>query len=191
MVVARTLPDLDQLDAEALKALLRATHEQLLSHQDEIEHLKLLIAKLRRMQFGRKSEKLQQQIEQLELKLEELETAKAQRDRTVSPASQDSQRSASQKPTRKALPEHLPREVKTYAPKTDACPECGGHLRKLGEDVSEVLEYVPARFRVIQHVRPKFSCASCEHIVQELAPTRPIERGLAGPGILAHVLVAK
>ena len=76
MVVARTLPDLDQLDAEALKALLRATHEQLLSHQDEIEHLKLLIAKLRRMQFGRKSEKLQQQIEQLELKLEELETAK-------------------------------------------------------------------------------------------------------------------
>lgn len=77
MVVARTLPDLDQLDAEALKALLRATHEQLLSHQDEIEHLKLLIAKLRRMQFGRKSEKIQQQIEQLELKLEELETAKA------------------------------------------------------------------------------------------------------------------
>ena len=146
MVVARTLPDLDQLDAEALKTLLRATHEQLISHQDEIEHLKLLIAKLRRMQFGRKSEKLQLQIEQLELKLEELETAKAQRDRTASPASQDSQRSASQKPTRKALPEHLPREVKTYAPKTDACPECGGHLRKLGEDVSEVLEYVPARF---------------------------------------------
>jgi predicted RecB family endonuclease len=83
MVVARTLPDLKQLDEEALRALIIsqhqeiiAQHERLLSHQDEIEHLKLLIAKLRRMQFGRKSEKLQQQIEQLELKLEELETVK-------------------------------------------------------------------------------------------------------------------
>ena len=190
MVVARTLPDLDQLDAGALKALLRATHEQLISHQDEIESLKLLIAKLRRMQFGRKSEKLQQQIEQLELKLEELETAKAQRNVSVASVSQ-SQSAVWQKPTRQALPEHLPREVRTYQPKQDACPECGGHLRKLGEDVSEVLEYVPARFRVIRHVRPKFSCASCEHIVQEPAPIRPIERGLAAPGLLAHVLVAK
>jgi transposase len=191
MVVARTLPDLDQLDAEALKALLRATHEQLLSHQSEIEHLKLLIAKLRRMQFGRKSEKIQQQIEQLELKLEELETAKAQRDRSASPAPQDWHNAVSQKPTRQALPEHLPREVKMYTPKTEACPECGGHLHHFGEDISEVLEYVPARFRVIRHVRPKFSCATCEHIVQEPAPSRPIERGLAGPGLLAHVLVAK
>lgn len=198
MVVARALPDLKQLDEEALRALIVSQHqeivaqqEQLLSHQSEIEHLKLLIAKLRRMQFGRKSEKIQQQIEQLELKLEELETAKAQRDRSASPAAQDSQNAGSQKPTRQALAEHLPREVKTYAPKTDACPECGGHLRKLGEDVSEVLEYAPARFRVIQYVRPKFSCATCEHIVQEPAPSRPIERGLAGPGLLAHVLVAK
>ncbi len=198
MVVARTLPDLKQLDEEALRALIVSQHqelvaqqEQLLSHQSEIEHLKLLIAKLRRMQFGRKSEKIQQQIEQLELKLEELETAKAQRDLMSRPSSQDSQKAASQKPTRQALPEHLPREVKTYAPKTDACPECGGHLHQFGEDISEVLEYVPARFRVIRHVRPKFSCATCEHIVQEPAPSRPIERGLAGPGLLAHVLVAK
>ena len=191
MVVARTLPDLDQLDAETLRALLRATHEQLLSHQDEIEHLKLLLAKLRRMQFGRKSEKLERQIEQLELKLEELETAKASRDSQFAPASDLSQKPMAQRPARQALPEHLPREVKTYEPKVDACPDCGGHLRKLGEDVSEVLEYVPARFRVIRHVRPKMSCSSCERIVQEPAPSRPIERGLAGPGLLAHVLVAK
>ena len=72
-----TLPDLDRLDAAGLKALILSQHEQLLSHQSEIEHLKLLIAKLRRMQFGRKSEKLERQIEQLELKLEELESAKA------------------------------------------------------------------------------------------------------------------
>jgi len=191
MVVARTLPDLDQMDAEALKALLRATHEQLLSHQDEIESLKLLIAKLRRMQFGRKSEKLQQQIEQLELKLEELETARAQRNVPVVSAAELSPKVPAQKPIRQALPEHLPREVKTYQPQVSACPDCGGDLRKLGEDVSEVLEYVPARFRVIRYVRPKLSCASCERIVQEPAPSRPIERGLAGPGLLAHVLVAK
>jgi len=191
MVVARTLPDLEQLDAEALRALVRATHEQLLSHQDEIEHLKLLLAKLRRMQFGRKSEKLERQIEQLELKLEELETAKASRDSQLAPASEVSQKLIAQRPTRQALPEHLPREVKTYEPKFDACPDCRGNLRKLGEDVSEVLEYVPARFQVIRHVRPKLSCSSCERIVQTPAPSRPIERGLAGPGLLAHVLVAK
>jgi transposase len=198
MVVARTLPDLTYLDEEALRTLIVsqhqeiiAQHEQLLSHQSEIEHLKLLIAKLRRMQFGRKSEKLQQQIEQLELKLEELETAKAHRESPAMPASGALQKPVSHQPTRQALPEHLSREVKTYEPKVSACPDCGGGLRKLGEDVSEVLEYVPARFRVIRHVRPKYSCASCEHIVQEPAPSRPIERGLAGPGLLAHVLVAK
>ncbi len=191
MVVARTLPDLDQLDAETLRALLRATHEQLLSHQDEIEHLKLLLAKLRRMQFGRKSEKLERQIEQLELKLEELETAKASRDSQLAPVAESSQKSISPRPSRQALPEHLPREVKTYPANVGACPDCGGHLRKLGEDVSEVLEYVPARFRVIRHVRPKMSCSSCERMVQAPAPSRPIERGLAGPGLLAHVLVAK
>ena len=188
------LPDLDLLDAVGLKALILSQHEQLLSHRSEIEHLKLLIAKLRRMQFGRKSEKLDRQIEQLELKLEELESAKACRaseplTNFVSTASSNS--IATAKPARQPLPEHLPREVKTYAPKEAACGECGGRLRRLGEDVSEVLEYVPARFKVIRQVRPKLSCASCERIVQAPAPSRPIERGLAGPGLLAHVLVAK
>jgi transposase len=71
------------------------------------------------------------------------------------------------------------------------CPQCQGELRKLGEDVSEVLEYVPASFVVIRHVRPKLSCTKCDCIVQAEAPSRPIERGLAGPGLLAHVLVSK
>jgi len=188
------LPDLDLLDADGLKALVLSQHEQLLSHRSEIEHLKLLIAKLRRMQFGRKSEKLERQIEQLELKLEELESAKAAKVSEASipfPAQPSSNLSAAAKPARQALPVHLPREVKTYAPKEAACAECGGRLRPLGEDVSEVLEYVPARFKVIRQVRPKLSCASCERIVQAAAPSRPIERGLAGPGLLAHVLVAK
>ena len=188
------LPDLDLLDAAGLKALILSQHDQLLSHQSEIEHLKLLIAKLRRMQFGRKSEKLERQIEQLELKLEELETAKACRASESSPefvSAAASNPIATTKPARQPLPEHLPREVKTYTPKQQACDECGGRLRPLGEDVSELLEWVPGSFKVLRIVRPKLSCAGCERIVQAPAPSRPIERGLAGPGLLAHVLVAK
>ena len=94
------------------------------------------------------------------------------------------------KPVRRPLPEHLPREEQVHQPACD-CPQCGGELKVLGEDVSEVLEYVPSRFKVIRHVRPKLACANCQTIVQEPAPTRPIARGLAGPGLLAHVLVAK
>ena len=76
-------------------------------------------------------------------------------------------------------------------PQQECCPDCGGRLRLLGEDVSEILEYVPARFKVIRQVRPKLSCSGCERIVQEPAPSRPIDRGLAGPALLAHVLVSK
>ena len=96
-----------------------------------------------------------------------------------------------EKPVRRPLPEHLPREVRKYLPKQEACPDCGGELKPLGEDVSEILEYVPARFKVIRQVRPKLACACCERIVQAAAPSRPIERGIAGPGLLAHVLVSK
>ena len=187
-----TLPDLNTLDADTLRALLLATHEQLLSRDHEIEHLKLLIAKLRRMQFGRKSEKVERQIEQLELHLEDLEANRAESvpptekqpatSNTIPPAS---------KPSRRALPDHLPRETKTHEPAEQACPECGGPLKKLGEDVSEILEYVPASFKVIRHVRPKLCCTGCDAIVQAAAPSRPIERGVAGPGLLAHILTAK
>ena len=88
------------------------------------------------------------------------------------------------------MPEHLPREQVVHQPAC-ACPDCGGALRRIGEDVSEVLEYVPQHFKVVRHVRPKLSCAGCQRIVQVAAPSRPIARGLAGPGLLAHVLVSK
>lgn len=184
----RTLPDLSGLDADALRTLILAQQEELASRDTEIDNLKLLILKLKRMQFGRKSERLDKQIEQLELRLEDLEA-----NEPVHTPSEPSipQTLAARKPARRPLPEQLPREIKIYLPKHEACPDCGGQLRVLGEDVSEILEYMPARFKVIRQVRPKLSCGGCDRIVQEPAPSRPIDRGLAGPGLLAHVLVAK
>lgn len=148
-----------------------------------IERLKLEIARLRRMQFGRSSEKLSQRIEQLELMVEEFETSVGSR-----PPAQPLPPKA--KPARKPLPEHLPREAVVHTPDSN-CPECGGSMQRIGEDVSEMLEYVPARFKVIRHVRPKLSCRCCQRVVQLPAPIRPIDRGLPGPGLLAHVAVSK
>ena len=178
-----TPPDLDGLDAAAMKALVAGLYSQ-------IEHLKLVIAKLRRLQFGRKSEKVSRHIEQLELQLEGLAASVAAPIRPAQkPAAAKAAPAAFGK--RRCLPEHLQREVHTHLPEQKNCPECGGRLRKLGEDVSEMLDYIPASFVVIRHVRPKLSCGSCSCVVQAPAPTRPVDRGLAGPGLLAHVLTAK
>jgi transposase len=192
------LPNLKELDQEALVALvvaqqeqISAQREQLLSRDAEIEHLKLLIAKLRRMQFGRSSEKLDRQIEQLELRLEELQTSQAENNSVHIPAKQTTANKPVNGPGRRPLPAHLPRETRKYMPKQAACPDCGGTLKQLGEDVSEILEYVQVRFKVIRQVRPKLACAGCDRIVQAAAPSRPIERSIAGPGLLAHVLISK
>jgi transposase len=186
---ARTaLPDLATLDTEALRALVLAQQAELLSRGAEIENLKLLVLKLKRMQFGRKSEKLDQQIEQLELRLEDLE---ANPPIPSGPSAAPASSTAPNKPARRPLPDALPRITRVHAPKHEVCPDCGGKLRPLGEDVSEILEYVPGHFEAIRVVRPKLSCTCCERIIQEPAPSRPIDRGLAGPGLLAHVLVAK
>jgi transposase len=212
MTVRAALPDLDRLTPQALKALILAQHrtlavqgeellaqreqlrskdEQLAGRQAEIERLQLLIAKLRRMQFGRRSEKLARQIEQLELQLDELATASAEQPEPSSPPGAAGPAAPGRKPARRPLPGHLPRQKRTILPKETVCPDCGGALKPLGEDVSEILEYVPAHFQVIQQVRPKLACTHCDKIVQAEAPSRPIARGLAGPGLLAHVLVSK
>jgi transposase len=183
----RVLPDLNALDSDRLKALIVEQHFQLISHDNEIENLKLLILKLQRMQFGRRSEKLQQHIDQLELRLEELETNRASK--PVSPLLEAMM--APLKPARRPLPAELPRQTETLQPTSTACPDCGGALARLGEDVAETLELIPARFKVIRTVRPKLSCTRCDRIVQEPAPHRPIARGMAGPDLLAHVVVSK
>ncbi|MBV8898231.1 MAG: IS66 family transposase [Acidobacteriaceae bacterium] len=186
------LSDLDALDAQSLKALVLAKQAELDSRATEIESLKLLIAKLKRMHFGPRSEKRDCDLEQLELRLEELEANQAAAEATAPvPATVAMNQEAARKPARRPLPTDLPRETKTIAPTQEACPDCGGALRRLGEDVTETLEYVPACFKVIRTVRPKLSCGGCSRIVQAPAPSRPIDRGLAGPALLAHVLVAK
>jgi transposase len=97
----------------------------------------------------------------------------------------------SSRPGRKPLPEDLPREVIMHMPEHDCCLCCGGQLHQFGEDVSEQRERIPATYKVIRHVRPKFACSACERIVEAPAPSRPIAYGLAGPNLLAHVLVSK
>src|SRR5580692_3514398 len=190
MVASRApLPDLDGLDPNELKALIVSQHELIVSRDGELERLKLLIAKLQRMRFGRSSEKLDRQIEQLELQLEALQQNDAEKvaalPEPLASAEQQARRA------RRPLPAHLPREVRTYPPKQEACPDCGGKLKHLGDDVSEMLDIESIRFKVIRQVRPKMACGGRDRIVQAEAPSRPIERGLAGPGLLAHVLVSK
>src|SRR3954454_20927774 len=160
----------------------------------EIEKLKFQIAKLRRMQFGRSSERINHQIAQLELRLEELESGAAEDGAKAEAADPAAPARARTKPTRKPLPDHLPRQEVVHQPADDGactCPACGRGMSKLGEDVTEVLDYVPGHFQVIRHVRPKYACDACDAITQAPAPAMPTPRGRAAPGLLAHVLVGK
>ena len=192
-------------DPDALRALAAALQAQLaekdlaIAARDaeihaktlHIEKLKAQLAVLRRARFGRSSEKLDQAIEQLELLIGELEEGEAlTRSLPVGSPSEPSPKPA-RAGGRQRLPEHLPRETVSH-PAPYACPGCGGtKLSMLGEDVREVLEYVPSYFKVVRHLRPRMSCRACETISQAPVPSLPIERGLPGPALLAHVLIAK
>ena len=198
-LVSTDLPDdvetLRRMVLEQAQALtttrveLQQARSGLVAQALEIEKLKVQLARLRRLQFGRSSERLDRQIAQLELRLEDLEEDLGRSAQAV-PAAADPKPADKAKPVRRPLPDHLPREEVVHEPAC-ACPRCGGALRRLGEDVTEVLEYVPARFHVVRHVRPKLSCRRCEAIAQAPQPDLPIERGRPGPGLLAHVLVSK
>jgi transposase len=198
------LSEREQLIAE--KEVLLAERDRLIAVRDaelyaktlQIEHLKAQLAVLRRARFGRSSEKLDREIEQLELLLGELEEGvaeshgRAEQAENKDRATPARPRSSKRQPGgRRPLPAHLQRERAVQEP-APACSCCGGTvLRKLGEDVTELLEYVPSSFKVIELVRPKLSCRACETIVQAPLPSLPIERGRPGPGLLAHVAVAK
>jgi len=171
-------------------ALAQATRAELYAERLLVEKLKLQIARLRRMQFGRSSERHDAQIAQLELIVEELESNLPRQDETAPGADAGDQDKANDKAARKPLPDHLSRETEEHAPAC-GCPHCGSTLRRMGEDVSEHIEYIPEHFKVIRTVRPKMSCPKCSAVVQALAPSRPIPKSIAGAGLLAHVAVSK
>jgi transposase len=184
-----SLPD----DVATLKAMVLAAQAEAKHRALLIEKLKYTIVKLRHERFGQSSER-GAILDQLELQLADLEENAAEAEAAAQAAEERAKIAVKsferRKPARRPLPEHLPRERIVY-PVPAACPCCGGALHKLGEDVTETLELIPRQWKVIQHVREKFSCRSCEAITQPPAPSHPIARGRAGPGLLAHVLFAK
>jgi transposase len=193
------VPDPIPSDTESLRAALAA--EQQARREAEarasgaeamVAHLKLLIAKMKRDRFGASAERGRKLLDQLEMQLEELETAATEDEVAASTASDKTtvRPFTRAKPVRGPLPAHLPRE-RVVLPSPASCPCCGGKLAKLGESITETLESIPRRYKVIQTVREKFSCRSCETITQPPAPFHPIARGRAGPDLLATILHGK
>jgi transposase len=180
------LPD----DLTVLKRIIAAMAQDALTAQAEIARLQFQLARYRRAEFGQSSEKLARDTEQLELALETLETDQAERLATASPAVAAAVEAEAPKPARRPLPEHLRREdLRHPAPCT--CPSCGGALRKISDEITETLDYVPGRFKVVRHIREKLSCRTCDTVVAAPAPDHAIARGRAGAGLLAHIVVSK
>ncbi len=177
------LPD----DIATLKAMIVAANARTIDLDGQIAHLKLTIAKLQRDAHGASSEKSARLLDQMELQLDELIATVAEgKAATAIDADDLVETEAAQKPARRALPSHLPRERVVH---TAPCAHCGsGRLRKLGETITETLELVPEQWKVLQHVREKFTCRACEKITETPAPSHPIARGRAGPQLLAEIL---
>ena len=181
---------------EAENAKLSAT---LRAHDLLVQTLRTRIAKLQKQAFGKSSEKIEREIAQLELALEDLQVAMAEADEAAGPdddaednAAAASKADTDETPTRRRprISKDAPRERRELDP-GDSCPDCGGDLRVLGEDVSEMIDMIAAQLKVIEIARIKKSCRRCEKIVQEPAPSRPIPRSMAGPGLLAYILTSK
>ncbi|MEX9431263.1 IS66 family transposase [Escherichia coli] len=171
------------------EALIHALQEKLSNREREIDHLQAQLDKLRRMNFGSRSEKVSRRIAHMEADLNRLQKeSDTLTGRVYDPAVQ---RPLRQTRIRKPFPESLPRDEKRLLPAAPCCPNCGGSLSYLGEDTAEQLELMRSAFRVIRTVREKHACTQCDAIVQAPAPSRPIERGIAGAGLLAHVVTGK
>lgn len=203
----KTLPD----DPAALKAMILALQAvnarmdaditkmsaTLRAHEALVQALQIQIARLKKQKFGASSERIEREIEQLELALEHLEIAGAAAISAIAP-DDDAELSAAEQAAMPSTPRRrkplvakgTPRERIVLDPGDD-CPHCGGTLRLVGEDVSEILELIAAKLKLIETARLKKSCRRCEKITQLPAPSRPIPRSMVGPGLLAHVLVSK
>lgn len=189
-----TLPN----DANELRLLVLRREAELIEQKLLVHKLRLEVALLKRQKYGTSSERLRELgqlqllVEEFEAEQETLERKRVATGERKEPCSDEGNEPAGS--GRKPLPDHLPREQVRHEPKEHehcTCEGCDGKLRYLGEDASDMLEIVPARFKVIRHVRPKYACNKCDAIVQTPAASRPIERGIAGAGLLAHILVSK
>ncbi|MDH2349050.1 IS66 family transposase zinc-finger binding domain-containing protein, partial [Bradyrhizobium sp. SSUT77] len=181
---------------DALPTDPSALTEMVLALDAENEKLRVAMQTLKEMIFGKRSERLAVLVdEQLALELGDLET-----DATL-PVQANDDAPAAQPPgkLRKkarrnigALPKHLPRCEQVLEPEATACPCCQGQLHKIGEDVSEVLDIIPAILRVLRTIRPKYGCRSCtDGVVQAKVPPRLIESGMASTALVSHVVVSK
>ena len=190
--------------AEALRLVVQARDAEIHMLKLLVQKLKLQVARRNRMLFGSASERFTEGVEGAQGTLLEGEVLdghlaeRGQEQAVTAPVSPSANSAAADR----SLPAHLPREAHTHRPETteahrDAagqacgCAECGGRLREIGRDIAEQLEYVPGHFKVLRHIRPKLACVSCQRVFQAAAPSRPIARGLAGPALMAHVMVAK
>jgi len=181
----------------ALSGEVRRSHEALKIAQLTIDKMKVELAYLRRMKYGRSSEKLEHA--QLELvggqvaqpavdSPDEVGADDGLKSNVTSLEQERKKREPKTRPGLRELPEHLPRRTVVHTPQGGCgCTACGGGLREIGQDVSEVLDYEPGTFHVVRHVRPKLACAGCHTITQALAPTRPMDRCMAGAGLLTHI----
>ena len=185
-------------DASTLQATITELKAQLGQRDARIYALTAEVLRLRRWRFGRSSESIDPTIapelplsggQQSDVSVVATTSAADKTERLPRLASVDTP-AATRRPAR-TLPAELPRVTHRHTPATCDCPQCGGHMRTLGEDVSEQLDYVPGYFQVIRHVRPRLACIACTRIVQAAAPSRPIERGLPTAGLLAQVISAK
>jgi len=186
---AAPLPD----DVATLKALLVAERAAAAKLAGQNEHLRAIMKELQRALFGRRSEKTADP-DQLQLALEDIEQALAQREAEAerADATLKASRTRQRRGNRGALPKHLPREETVIEPDDQVCPCCGGAMHRIGEDVAERLDVIPAQFRVIVTRRPRYGCRACESaVVQAPAPARLIEGGLPTEALLAHILVGK
>jgi len=199
---AANLPD-DPARLKAMVAQLQAENAKLTAtlraHDLMVQALRLRIARLKKQAFGKSSEKIEREIEQLQLALEDLLVTAAEQgvvandkdDPDEAPAATNTDTSATARPSRRPrVSADTPRERRELDPGS-TCPDCGGALRVVGEDVSEILEMITAKLKVIEIARPKKSCRCCEKMVQVPAPSRPIPGSIAGASLLAYILVSK
>ena len=199
----RQLEELPQ-DADALRQVVQTRDAEIRMLRLVVQKLKLQLARRNRIIFGSASERFADGTPGAQGSLLEGEVLDGigplkPAATAVSPAGNTA---ANDKSVDRSLPAHLPREPQVHRPDVTSahqdaqgqpcgCGECGGRLREIGRDVSEQLEYVPGRFKVVRHVRPKLACMGCQRVFQAAAPSRPIARGLPGPALLAHVMVSK